>query len=118
MVTPSIRFDDSTLWIMACSRKTSRTSGFCLIQRSCFPLASMQLAAWLHHRRGGQVFTMFFHSSELHPGATRLFPTEETVHLLVREHDGEAGAVLLVVDLDLVDANGWHAATSGRFAVP
>jgi len=40
-VTPSIRFDDSALWMMACSRRTSRTSGFCLIQRSCFPRASM-----------------------------------------------------------------------------
>src|ERR1022692_1833128 len=40
-VTPSIRFDDSALWMIACSRSTSSTSGFCPIQRSCFPRASM-----------------------------------------------------------------------------
>ena len=44
------------------------------IQPAWFPLASMRLAAWLHRRRGGRVLTMFFHSSELQPGATRLFP--------------------------------------------
>ncbi len=30
MVKPSIRFKDSILRTMACSRRTSRTSGFCL----------------------------------------------------------------------------------------
>jgi len=30
-VMPSILFDDSVLWMIACSRNTSRTSGFCLI---------------------------------------------------------------------------------------
>jgi hypothetical protein len=53
------------------------------IQPAWFPLASMQLAAWLHQRRGGQVLTLFFHSSELKPGATRRFPSEGTVNLLV-----------------------------------
>ena len=49
------------------------------IQPAWFPLASMRLAASLHRRRGGRVLTMFFHSSELQPGASRLFPTEQAV---------------------------------------
>jgi len=49
------------------------------IQPAWFPLPSMRLAASLHRRRGGRVFTMFFHSSELQPGASRLFPTELAV---------------------------------------
>jgi hypothetical protein len=53
------------------------------IQPAWFPLASMQLAAWLHQRRGGQALTLFLHSSELKPGASRHFPTEDTVKLLV-----------------------------------
>jgi hypothetical protein len=53
------------------------------IQPAWFPLASMRLAAGLHRRRGGRVLTMFFHSSELQPGASRLFPTEPAVAALV-----------------------------------
>jgi hypothetical protein len=53
------------------------------VQPAWYPLASMQLAAHLHRRRGGRVLTMFFHSSELMPGATRLFPTEAAVHRFV-----------------------------------
>ncbi len=53
------------------------------IQPAWFPPASMRLAAGLHRRRGGRVFTMFFHSSELKPGASRLFPTEQTVAAFV-----------------------------------
>jgi hypothetical protein len=53
------------------------------IHPTWYPLAPMQLAAWLHRRRGGQVLNMFFHSSELQPGATRFFPTEESVQLWV-----------------------------------
>jgi len=49
------------------------------VQPAWYPLASMQLAARLHRRRGGRVLTMFFHSSELKPGATQLFPTEAAV---------------------------------------
>jgi hypothetical protein len=49
------------------------------VQPAWYPLASMQLAARLHRRRGGRVLTMFFHSSELKAGATRLFPTEAAV---------------------------------------
>lgn len=49
------------------------------IQPAWFPPASMRLAAALHRRRGGRVLTMFFHSSELQPGASRLFPTEAAV---------------------------------------
>jgi hypothetical protein len=48
----------------------------------------MRLAAGLHRRRGGRVLTMFFHSSELKPGASRLFPTEPAVAALVAKiHD-------------------------------
>ncbi len=53
------------------------------VQPAWYPLASMQLAARLHRRRGGRVLTMFFHSSELKPGATRLFPTEAAVSRFV-----------------------------------
>jgi len=53
------------------------------IQPAWYPLSSMQLAAYLHRRRGGRVLTMFFHSSELQPGATRLFPNEAAVRRLV-----------------------------------
>ena len=53
------------------------------VQPAWYPLASMQLAAQLHRRRGGQVLTMFFHSSELKPGASRLFPTETAVQRFV-----------------------------------
>jgi hypothetical protein len=49
------------------------------IQPAWFPPASMRLAAGLHRRRGGRTLTMFFHSSELQPGASRLFPTEQAV---------------------------------------
>jgi hypothetical protein len=53
------------------------------IQPAWFPLPSMRLAASLHRRRGGRVLTMFFHSSELQPGASRLFPTELAVRRFV-----------------------------------
>jgi hypothetical protein len=53
------------------------------VQPAWFPLVSMQLAASLHRRRGGRVLTMFFHSSEFKPGATRLFPNEAAVSRFV-----------------------------------
>ena len=53
------------------------------IQPAWFPLTSMRLAAALHRRRGGHTLTMFFHSSELKPGASRLFPNEAAVQRLV-----------------------------------
>jgi hypothetical protein len=53
------------------------------VQPAWYPLTSMQLAARLHRHRGGQVLTMFFHSSELMPGASRLFPTETAVDRFV-----------------------------------
>jgi len=60
-----------------------RYGGVVGVQPAWYPLASMKLAAQLHRRRGGRVFTMFFHSSELKPGATRLFPTEAAVNRFV-----------------------------------
>jgi hypothetical protein len=56
-----------------------RYAGAAGLQPAWFPLASMRLAARLHRRRSGRVLTMFFHSSELKPGASRLFPTERAV---------------------------------------
>jgi hypothetical protein len=53
------------------------------IQPAWFPLTSMRLAAGLHRRRGGRTLTMFFHSSELKPGASRHFPNEPAVQRLV-----------------------------------
>lgn len=53
------------------------------IQPAWFPLPTMRLAAGLHRRRGGRVLTTFFHSSELQPGASRLFPTETAVTAFV-----------------------------------
>ncbi|MGO8762405.1 MAG: hypothetical protein ACLP2P_10980 [Desulfobaccales bacterium] len=55
------------------------------VQPAWYPLVSMQLAARLHRRRGGRVFTLFFHSSELKPGASRLFPTEAAVSRFVEK---------------------------------
>jgi hypothetical protein len=64
-------------------RERFRWLGAVGIQPAWYPPASMRLAARLHRARGGRVLTMFFHSSELQPGATRLFPTEEAVAGLV-----------------------------------
>ncbi len=55
------------------------------IQPAWYPAASMRWAVRLHRRRGGQVLTMFFHSSELMPGATPPFPTEEAVNRFIRK---------------------------------
>jgi len=55
------------------------------VQPAWYPLVSMQLAARLHRRRGGRVLTLFFHSSELKPGASRLFPTEAAVSRFVEK---------------------------------
>ncbi len=49
------------------------------IQPAWFSLPHMRLAASLHRHRDGRVLTMFFHSSELKPGASRLFPNEAAV---------------------------------------
>ena len=56
-----------------------RTFGAAGIHPAMFPLPSMRLAARLHRRRGGRVLNMFLHSSELHPGATPMYPTEAAV---------------------------------------
>jgi hypothetical protein len=64
-------------------RERFRYLGAVGIQPAWYPLASMRLAARLHRARGGRVLTMFFHSSELLPGATRLFPTEQAVARLL-----------------------------------
>ena len=59
-----------------------RTFGAAGIHPAMFPLPSMRLAAQLHRRRGGRVLNMFLHSSELHPGATPMYPTEMAVERL------------------------------------
>jgi hypothetical protein len=56
-----------------------RYFGVAGIQPAWFPLASMVLAARLHRRRGGRALTMFFHSTELQPGASPLVPTGAAV---------------------------------------
>ncbi len=60
-----------------------RYAGAVGLQPAWYPLTSMRLAARLHRARGGRVLTLFFHSSELLPGASRLFPTEAAVNSLV-----------------------------------
>ncbi len=42
-------------------------------------LKRMKMAALLHSRRGGEVLTLFFHSSELMPGGSPQLPTSEHV---------------------------------------
>jgi hypothetical protein len=64
-------------------RNSFRYVGAVGVQPAWYPLASMRLAARLHRQRGGRVLTMFFHSSELKPGASRLFPTEPAVQRFV-----------------------------------
>lgn len=49
-----------------------------------FPLAYMKQAARLHQRRGGGVINMFFHSTELMPGATPHLSTPAAVNRLLR----------------------------------
>jgi hypothetical protein len=66
-------------------RDLFRYGGAVGMQPAWYPLVSLQLAAHLHRRRGGRVLTMFFHSSELMPGATRLFPTEAAVNRFVEK---------------------------------
>jgi hypothetical protein len=60
-----------------------RYGGVAGVQPAMYPLVSLQLAAYLHRRRGGRVLTMYFHSSELKPGASRLFPSEAAVSRFV-----------------------------------
>jgi hypothetical protein len=64
-------------------RRLFRSVGVAGVQPAWYPLVSLQLAARLHRRREGRVLTMFFHSSELKPGASRLFPTEAAVNRFV-----------------------------------
>jgi hypothetical protein len=42
-------------------------------------LRRLQAAVLLHRKRGGQVLTIFFHSSELMPGGCPEHPTERHV---------------------------------------
>lgn len=53
------------------------------IHPAWFPRFSMRLAASLHRRRGGQVLTLFLHSSELLPGGSPDFPDAASVDRLV-----------------------------------
>ncbi|HSO71130.1 MAG TPA: hypothetical protein VLR91_00590, partial [Thermodesulfobacteriota bacterium] len=64
-------------------RSLFRYWGVAGVQPAMYPLASLQLAAYLHRRRGGRVLTMYFHSSELAPEANPLFPTEAAVNRFV-----------------------------------
>ena len=64
-------------------RSLFRYGGVAGVQPAMYPLASLQLAAYLHRRRGGRVLTMYFHSSELAPETNPLFPTEAAVNRFV-----------------------------------
>ncbi|MFZ0927003.1 MAG: hypothetical protein WAN11_00270 [Syntrophobacteraceae bacterium] len=55
------------------------------IHPAWYPLASMKWAARLHRQRGGKVLNMFFHSSEIAPGATPKYRTEAAVQRLVKK---------------------------------
>jgi hypothetical protein len=59
-----------------------RALGVVGIQPAWYPLPSMQWAARLHHSRGGKVLTLFFHSTELLPGASPYFPSDAAVRRL------------------------------------
>ncbi|CAM2059694.1 conserved hypothetical protein [Desulfovibrionales bacterium] len=48
-----------------------------------YPQTSMRWAAWQHIRRGGILFSMFLHSSELMPGASPNVPDEAAAIRLV-----------------------------------
>ncbi|WP_034642175.1 hypothetical protein [Desulfovibrio inopinatus] len=47
------------------------------------PLATMKYAAATHIKRGGRTLTMFWHSSELLPGASPHFPTQSHVDAFI-----------------------------------
>lgn len=64
-------------------RSLYRYGGVAGVQPAMYPLVSLQLAAYLHRRRGGRVLTLYFHSSELKPGASRLFHSEAAVSRFV-----------------------------------
>jgi hypothetical protein len=64
-------------------RNLYRYGGVAGVQPAMYPLVSLKLAAYLHRRRGGRVLTLYFHSSELKPGASRLFPSEAAVSRFV-----------------------------------
>lgn len=53
------------------------------VQPAWTGLRRLKAAAALHHMRGGRALTIFFHSSELMPGATPLHRTDKEVHLFV-----------------------------------
>lgn len=53
------------------------------IQPVWYSAPAMRMAARLHQSRGGEVLTMFFHSSELLPGASPHFPTEASVERFI-----------------------------------
>jgi len=65
--------------------KGFRYFGVAGIHPAWFSLQSMKLAARLHRLRGGKVLNMFLHSSELQPGATPAFRTENAVGALVEK---------------------------------
>ncbi len=49
------------------------------------PLATMKYAAATHIKRGGRTLTMFWHSSELLPGASPHFPTQAHVDAFIEK---------------------------------
>ncbi len=64
---------------------TFRALGVVGIQPAWYSLPSMQWAARLHHSRGGKVLTLFFHSTELLPGASPYSPSDAAVRRLTEK---------------------------------
>jgi hypothetical protein len=88
------------------------------IHPAWFPQFSMRLAATLHRRRGGRVFTLFLHSSELFPGGSPDFPDDAAVDRLVAKlrdflawllKQGPVTGLTLSGLYDLMAANPWGA---------
>jgi hypothetical protein len=65
-----------------------------------FPLVYMKQAARLHQRRGGQVVNMFFHSTELMPGATPHLSSQAAVDRLLKRITGFADWLAAVQGLE------------------
>jgi hypothetical protein len=93
------------------------------IHPAWFPQFSMRLAASLHRRRGGRVFTLFLHSSELLPGGSPDFPDATSVDRLVAKlrdflawlvKQGPVKGLTLSGLYDLVASNSWGNEKSFR----
>jgi hypothetical protein len=67
--------------------RVAETVGSFPVQPMWTGLRRMLLGALLHHAQGGRIITMFFHSSELMPGASPKHPTESHVNAFISKLD-------------------------------